>query len=103
MAVALGLHVRVGVEDNLWKRKGERITSVQQVEQMVRISRELGRDVASGEDAKRIYQIGTYWRDADEALAKLGWPPNRQAGQRGFLVPGSKPDQKAGTPSRKAA
>lgn len=88
MAIALGLHVRVGVEDNLWRRKGERITSVQQVEQMVRIARELGRDVATGEDARRIYQIGTYWRDADEALAKLGWPPNRQQGQRGFLVPG---------------
>jgi uncharacterized protein (DUF849 family) len=89
MAIALGLHVRVGVEDNLWRRKGERFTSVQQVEQMVRISRELGREVATGEEAKRIYQIGTYWRDADEALAKLGWPPNRQPGQRGFLVPGS--------------
>jgi hypothetical protein len=89
MAIALGLHVRVGVEDNLWRRKGERFTSVQQVEQMVRISRELGREVATGEEAKRIYQIGTYYRDADEALATLGWPPNRQPGQRGFLVPGS--------------
>jgi uncharacterized protein (DUF849 family) len=90
MAIALGLHVRVGVEDNLWHRKGERFTSVQQVEQMVRIARELGREVATGEEAKRIYQIGTYWHDTDEALANLGWPPNRQPGQRGFLVPGSK-------------
>ena len=99
MAIALGLHVRVGVEDNLWRRKGERFTSVQQVEQMVRISRELGREVATGEDAKRIYQIGAYWRDADEALAKLGWPPNRQPGQRGFLVPGNK----TGAPATQAA
>ena len=91
MAIALGLHVRVGVEDNLWRRKGERITSVQQVEQMVRIARELNREVATGEEAKRIYQIGTYWKDADEALAKLGWPPNRRPGQRGFPVPGSVP------------
>ncbi len=91
MAVALGLHVRVGVEDNLWRRKGERITSVQQVEQMVRIARELNREVATGEEAKRIYQIGTYWKDADEALAKLGWPPNRRPGQRGFPIPGSAP------------
>lgn len=86
MAIALGLHVRVGVEDNLWKRKGERFTSVQQVEQMVRIARELGREVATGEEAKRIYKIGTYYKDSDDALAHLGWPPNRLTGQRGFLV-----------------
>ncbi|HJU24768.1 MAG TPA: 3-keto-5-aminohexanoate cleavage protein [Casimicrobiaceae bacterium] len=86
IAVALGLHVRVGVEDNLWRRKGERITTVEQIEQMVRIAREIGRDVASGEEAKRIYKIGTYYRDADEALAQLGWPPNRLPGQRGFPV-----------------
>ncbi|HZA95945.1 MAG TPA: 3-keto-5-aminohexanoate cleavage protein [Burkholderiaceae bacterium] len=86
MAVALGLHVRVGVEDNLWRKKGERFTSVQQVEQMVRIARELGRDVATGDEAKRIYKIGTYYKSADEALAHLGWPPNRRPGQRGFLV-----------------
>ena len=86
MAVALGLHVRVGVEDNLWRRKGERFTSVQQVEQMVRIARELGRDVATGEEARSIYKIGKYYRNADEALAHLGWPPNRRPGQRGFLV-----------------
>jgi hypothetical protein len=86
MAVALGLHVRVGVEDNLWRRKGERFTSVQQVEQMVRIARELGRDVATGEEARSIYKIGQYYRNADEALAHLGWPPNRRPGQRGFLV-----------------
>ena len=41
MAVALGIHIRVGVEDNLWRRKGERMTSVQQVEQVVRIATSL--------------------------------------------------------------
>jgi uncharacterized protein (DUF849 family) len=40
--IAMGLHVRVGIEDNLWRDKGERMTSVQQVEQMARIARELG-------------------------------------------------------------
>lgn len=86
MAVALGLHVRVGIEDTLWGCKGERTTTVRQVEQMVRIARELGRDVATGEEAKKIYKIGTYYKNADEALAQLGWPPNRRPGQRGFLV-----------------
>lgn len=77
MAIAMGLHVRVGIEDNLWGRKGERLTSVQQVEKAVRISRELYREVATGDQARRIYRIGETYRDADETLAALGWPPNR--------------------------
>ena len=83
MAIAMGLHVRVGIEDNLWRRPGERITSVQQIEQMVRIARELGRDVATGQDAKRIYQIGTHYKSVDETLERLGMPPNRVRAQRG--------------------
>ncbi|RQW44433.1 MULTISPECIES: 3-keto-5-aminohexanoate cleavage protein [unclassified Novosphingobium] len=83
IAIALGLHVRVGIEDNIWRRKGERMTSVQQIEQMVRISEEIGRDVAGGADAKRIYQIGSWYQSADETLRKLGMPPNRRTGQRG--------------------
>lgn len=83
IAIALGLHVRVGIEDNIWRRKGERMTSVQQIEQMVRISEEIGRDVAGGPDAKRIYQIGSWYQSADETLRKLGMPPNRRMGQRG--------------------
>jgi uncharacterized protein (DUF849 family) len=86
MAIALGLHVRVGIEDNIWRRKGERMTSVQQVEQMVRISREIGRDVATGPEARDIYQIGVQYNSSDETLAKLGMVPNREPGQRGFPV-----------------
>ena len=86
MAIAIGLHVRVGIEDNLWGRKGERITSVQQVEQMVRIARELHREVATGTQAKKIYRIGEHYRHADETLAKLGYAPNRQAGERGATL-----------------
>jgi hypothetical protein len=44
----------------------------------VRIARELGREVASGEEARRIYKIGEQYRDADETLAKAGWVPNRK-------------------------
>jgi len=83
IAIALGQHVRVGIEDNLWRRKGERMTTVQQIEQMVRISRELGREVATGEEARRIYQIGVQYSSTEETLAKLGMPPNRISGQRG--------------------
>lgn len=88
IAVALGLHVRVGIEDNLWGRKGQRITSVEQIEQIARIAAELGRDIATGAEAKEIYKIGTTYRTADETLAKLGMAPNRKPGQRGFTIPG---------------
>ncbi|MFM0008357.1 3-keto-5-aminohexanoate cleavage protein [Paraburkholderia dipogonis] len=77
MAIALGLHVRVGVEDTLFGPDGERATSVQQIEKMVRIARELNRDIASGDDARRIYQVGTQWGCADETLTHLGMAPNR--------------------------
>jgi uncharacterized protein (DUF849 family) len=86
MAIAMGLHVRVGIEDNLWGRKGERMTSVQQVEQVARLSRELYREVATGEEARRIYQIGVQYKTADETLARLGYAPNRQPGERGIPV-----------------
>jgi len=88
MAIAMGLHVRCGIEDNLWGRKGERMTSVQQIEQMVRMSRELGREVATGEQAREIYKIGEWYGSADETIAQLGLAPNRRPGQIGFTVPG---------------
>jgi uncharacterized protein (DUF849 family) len=83
MAIAMGLHVRVGIEDNLWGRKGQRITSVKQVEQMVRIARELYREVATGAQARALYRIGEHYASADETLARLGYAPNRKPGERG--------------------
>jgi len=85
MAIALGLHVRCGIEDNLWsQRRDRKMSSVEQVEQLVRISREFGRDVANAGEAREIYRIGTFYRDADETLAKNGFAPNRRPGQVGF-------------------
>jgi uncharacterized protein (DUF849 family) len=88
MAIAMGLHVRVGIEDNLWGRKGERLGSVRQIEQVARISRELYREIATGEEARRIYQIGTHYKSADETLARLGYAPNRRPGERGIPMQG---------------
>ncbi|GAB7549001.1 beta-keto acid cleavage family enzyme [Cupriavidus sp. CuC1] len=86
MAIALGLHVRVGIEDTLFGPDGKRATSVQQIEKMVRIARELNRDIATGEDARRIYQIGTHWKSTEETLKALGMVPNRAPAQRGVPV-----------------
>lgn len=77
MAIAMGLHARVGQEDNLWGRKGERATSVQQIEKLVRISEELYRPIATGDEARAIYKIGEFYSSADETLEKMGWLPNR--------------------------
>ena len=84
MAIAMGLHTRCGNEDTIWGHPGEKITSVDQVKQLVRISHELGRDVATGKEARDIYRIGEQYGSVDETLAKLGYAPNRQAGQLGF-------------------
>ncbi|HSW16113.1 MAG TPA: 3-keto-5-aminohexanoate cleavage protein [Ramlibacter sp.] len=83
VAIALGMHVRVGIEDTLFGPRGERMSSVKQIEMMARIARELNRDVANGDEARSIYGIGQRYRDADETLARLGYAPNRPQGVRG--------------------
>jgi uncharacterized protein (DUF849 family) len=84
MATAMGLHTRCGNEDTLWGKKGHKMTSVQQVEQLVRIAGELGREVATGKEARDIYRIGQTYTSVEETLAKLGYAPNRKPGQTGF-------------------
>lgn len=84
MAIAMGLHCRNGNEDTLWGLPGQKLTSVQQIEQLVRITGELGRDIATGKDAHDIYRIGQTYNSVDETLAKLGYAPNRAQGQVGF-------------------
>ena len=87
MAIAMGLHVRCGNEDNLWTQdKSAKMKSVAQVEQLVRISREFGREIATGKEAKRIYRIGEFYQSTEETLAKNGFAPNRQPGQKGLLL-----------------
>jgi uncharacterized protein (DUF849 family) len=86
MGVALGIHVRVGIEDNMWRKKGVRMTSVEQIEQVVQMAKLLGRAVATGDEARQILKIGTWYDTPDETLANLGLPPNRRGGQLGFIV-----------------
>jgi uncharacterized protein (DUF849 family) len=82
MGIALGLHVRCGIEDNLWSQDRKRkVTSVEQIEQLVRISREFGRDIATGKEARKILKIGTFYDTVEETLAKNGFAPNRPAPQ----------------------
>ena len=80
MGIAMGLHVRCGIEDNLWTQdRKSKMSTVKQIEQLVRISREFGRDIASGKEAKKILKIGTFYDSVEETLAKNGFAPNRTA------------------------
>jgi uncharacterized protein (DUF849 family) len=84
MAIAMGLHVRCGIEDNLWSQdRKHKMTTVQQIEQLVRISREFGRGIATGKEAKKLLKIGTFYKSVEETLAKNGFAPNRP-GVTGF-------------------
>ena len=86
MAIAMGLHVRCGIEDNIWTQdRKAKMSSVKQIEQLVRISREFGREVANGQEARSIYRIGEFYKNADETLARNGFAPNRKPGQHGFF------------------
>ncbi|SAL86640.1 PF05853 family protein [Caballeronia arvi] len=83
MAIAMGLHVRCGNEDNIWtQRRDRKMGTVEQIEQLVRISHEAGRDVANAREAREIYKIGTFYQNADQALAANGFPPNRKPAER---------------------
>jgi uncharacterized protein (DUF849 family) len=86
MSIVLGQHVRCGVEDNLWGRKGERATTVQQIKTLTTIAEQVGRSIATGENARRIMKIGTMYDTTEETLFNLGLPPNRAEGHSGFLV-----------------
>ncbi|MFG5861218.1 beta-keto acid cleavage family enzyme [Metapseudomonas sp. CR1201] len=82
MALAMGLHPRVGIEDTIIDQHGKRFTSVQQIQQTVRIAHELGREIASGKEAREIYKIGVQYKDVEETLRMNGMAPNRQPGQK---------------------
>ena len=86
MGLSMGLHVRCGIEDNLWNQaRTAKMTTVEQIEQLVRISREFGREVATGKEAREILQIGVFYDTVEESLAANGFSPNRNGGNQGFL------------------
>ncbi|WP_231758460.1 3-keto-5-aminohexanoate cleavage protein [Microbulbifer elongatus] len=88
IAMALGLHPRCGIEDTLIDQHGNRMTSVAQIQQLVRLSHELGREVANAQEAREIYRIGTWYKDTNETLAAHGMAPNRKLGQKNVPLPG---------------
>ncbi|MBR0156060.1 MAG: 3-keto-5-aminohexanoate cleavage protein [Clostridia bacterium] len=56
--IVMGGNVRVGFEDNIYLSRGVKAASNGElVEKVVRLSRELGRDIASPEEARRILSL----------------------------------------------
>lgn len=88
MALAMGLHPRCGNEDTIIDHKGDRFGSVDQVKQTVRIAHELGREIATGKEAREIYKIGVQYNSIEETLAANGMAPNRKAGQKNLPLRG---------------
>ena len=57
-SMIMGGNVRVGLEDNIYYKKGELAKSnAQLVERVLRLAREIGREVASPEEARKILGI----------------------------------------------
>ena len=59
IGMAMGGHVRVGLEDNIYFSKGVLAkTNAQLVERVVRIAREYGREIATPREARKILSLG---------------------------------------------
>ena len=57
-AISLGGHVRVGMEDNPFLSPGQYARSnAELVEKVVRIAHDLGREIATPDEARKIAQI----------------------------------------------
>jgi len=86
MGMAMGLHVRCGIEDNLWTQdRKAKMSTVKQIEQLVRLSREFGREIATGKEAREICKIGVFYDSVEETLAQNGFAPNARPGLQGYL------------------
>ena len=89
MGIAMGLHVRCGIEDNLWNQaRTKKMSTVEQIEQLVRISREFGRKVATAQEAREISKIGVFYDTVEETLLANGFAPNRNGGYSGLPAQG---------------
>jgi len=58
MALALGGHVRTGLEDNVYLKRGVLANgNAQLVEKMIRLARDIGREIATPHDARELLKI----------------------------------------------
>lgn len=62
-AVAMGGHVRVGLEDNLYLPDGSHASNPLLVEKIVRIAREIGREIATPDEARAMLGLNPDHKD----------------------------------------
>ena len=76
IGLAMGLNVRVGMEDNVYYRRGEPLqNNAQLVERTVRIARELDREPATPDEARQMLslrgrEVGQLPAGAESAMSK---------------------------------
>jgi uncharacterized protein (DUF849 family) len=86
IGMALGLHVRCGIEDNIWNQsRTDKMGTVEQIEQLVRIAGEFGRPIATAKQARKILKLGVFYDTVEETLLANGFAPNAKGRQQGFL------------------
>jgi 3-keto-5-aminohexanoate cleavage enzyme len=56
-AILMGGHVRVGLEDNIYYRKGELASNERLIERIVKLAAEVGREVATPDEARKILSL----------------------------------------------
>ncbi|MCP6756589.1 3-keto-5-aminohexanoate cleavage protein, partial [Klebsiella pneumoniae] len=60
MSLILGGNVRVGLEDNVYLRRGVKLKSnAEAVEKIVRLARELGREIATPAQAREMLGVSS--------------------------------------------
>ncbi|MDF1592968.1 MAG: 3-keto-5-aminohexanoate cleavage protein [Desulfobacterales bacterium] len=62
-AIVLGGHVRIGLEDNLFLPDGSQASNPRLVEKVVKIAREIGREIATPEEARAILSLNPEYKD----------------------------------------
>lgn len=62
-AIVMGGNVRVGLEDNLFMSDGSPSSNVRLVEKVVAIAREVGREIASSDEARSILSLDPNKKD----------------------------------------
>jgi beta-keto acid cleavage enzyme len=86
LCITLGQHTRGAIEENFWDARmgGKRVTSVQMIEKNARIARELGREIATADDARRIMKIGTWYNTVEETFSISACHRTAAKARRGF-------------------
>jgi hypothetical protein len=87
MGIAMGLHVRCGIEDNLWNqsRTGKMTSRAADRAVGAHLPRVRPRRGAAGKEAREICKIGVFYDTVEETLAANGFAPNAKGRQQGFL------------------